>query len=196
LGLVFCSQYHQCCLHSFRYGFCTLVGKHFAKPMYVFFVPNLEKFQEFYKLMGLLNTKGNKLCRNMKTIWISMLFPTKWVFVEYHLLIVKLHVENANNNATSRSIWIIFVMLISLKGCFVSSLCSNVCIHLSRLHKAKIYLCVNCWFYQVDSTKGLHGILCWSLYQIWGSNIRWSQWTIKTFTKALCHTKSKLWILF
>jgi len=93
--------------------------------------------------MGLLNTKGNKLCRNMKTIWISMFFLAEWVFVEYHLLIMKLHVENANNNATSRSIWIFFVMLILLKGCFVSSLCSNVCIHLSRLYKAEIYLCAN-----------------------------------------------------
>jgi hypothetical protein len=143
---MFCSQYHPC-YHSFIYGFCTLVGRHFAKPLYVFFVPNLEKFQEFYKLMGLLNTKGNKLCRNMKTIWISMFFLAEWVFVEYHLLIMKLHVENANNNATSRSIWIFFVMLILLKGCFVSSLCSNVLYTYQDCIRLK-YICV-----QIDFIK-------------------------------------------
>jgi hypothetical protein len=37
-----------------------------------------------------METKGLKLLRNVKTRWISMFKPTKWVMVEYKTLLMKM----------------------------------------------------------------------------------------------------------
>ncbi len=46
---------------------------------------------EFCKLAEILQTKGLKFLKNVKTYWISMLNPLKGVMVEYKSLIVKMH---------------------------------------------------------------------------------------------------------
>jgi hypothetical protein len=49
------------------------------QTMYVFFFHSLKKFLEFQKLRDVLIEKGNKLFKNLKMKWISMLFPMKCV---------------------------------------------------------------------------------------------------------------------
>jgi hypothetical protein len=68
------------------------------QSLYLFFVHSPNKFLQFQKLAYLINTKGNNLLRNVKTQWISMLSPTKHVYVEYRPLIVKMHFENSKND--------------------------------------------------------------------------------------------------
>jgi hypothetical protein len=53
---------------------------------------------EFHKLAKLINRKGNKLFKNVKTRWILMFFPTKRVFVEYRPLNVKMDVESSKSD--------------------------------------------------------------------------------------------------
>jgi hypothetical protein len=58
---------------------------------------------EFGKLTKILDSKGNKLLKNIKTRWISMLSPCKRIFTKYTLLVVKMvegsdHIENEKNN--------------------------------------------------------------------------------------------------
>jgi hypothetical protein len=42
-------------------------------------------------LAKLVETKGLKLIHNVKTRWISMLFLSKWILVQYKTLVVKMH---------------------------------------------------------------------------------------------------------
>jgi hypothetical protein len=49
-----------------------------------------------------METKGLKLLRNMKTRWISMLSPTKWVMAKYKTLLMKMALDmDANSQATT-----------------------------------------------------------------------------------------------
>jgi predicted RNA-binding protein YlxR (DUF448 family) len=49
-----------------------------------------------------LNTKGNKILWNVKTCWISMLSPCKWVVAKYKTLIAKM-LDDQIENETIRS---------------------------------------------------------------------------------------------
>ncbi len=89
---MFCSQNKSTCVHSFitRFGASHSIFYWKICMHYLFIVQWI--FWEFHKLVDLINIKGNKLFWNVKIQWISMLFLTKMYF-EYHLLIVKMHVE-------------------------------------------------------------------------------------------------------
>ncbi len=41
--------------------------------------------------------KGAKILKNVKTQWIGMLSPTKHVMVEYKTLLMKMALDNPNN---------------------------------------------------------------------------------------------------
>jgi hypothetical protein len=64
----------------------------FIEILYALFIHSPMKFLEFHKLVDLIIIKGDKLFWNVKIQWISMLLITK-MYIEYHLLIVKMHVE-------------------------------------------------------------------------------------------------------
>jgi hypothetical protein len=53
----------------------------------IFFSPHNKKcHHKFIKLSKLMDIKNNKIFKNIKMCWISMLSPTKWKFVEYKTL--------------------------------------------------------------------------------------------------------------
>jgi hypothetical protein len=58
--------------------------------IYTFFCKSSKKHLEFVKLVELLNSKGNKILRNIKTRWLSMLAPTVRIMNEYRPLLVKM----------------------------------------------------------------------------------------------------------
>jgi hypothetical protein len=71
--------------------------------MYNYFAHNPKWHLEFCKLVEILESKENKLLKNIKTRWISMLSLCKIIFAEYKFLVVKMvedsdHIENAKNN--------------------------------------------------------------------------------------------------
>jgi hypothetical protein len=55
------------------------------------------KHLEFTKLAKLMQTKGNKILQNVKTMWISMLSPIKRVIIEYITLLVKMALDYFTN---------------------------------------------------------------------------------------------------
>lgn len=55
-----------------------------------FFSHNLKCHHEFFKPLKLMDTKGNKILKNIKTCWISMFSSTKWVFSKYKTLLAKM----------------------------------------------------------------------------------------------------------
>jgi hypothetical protein len=58
--------------------------------IYKFFCKSPKKHLEFVKLAELLESKGNKILRNIKTRWLSMLAPAVRIMNEYRPLLVKL----------------------------------------------------------------------------------------------------------
>lgn len=52
-----------------------------------------EKTLEFQKVATRLESKGKQILRDLKTNWISMLGPTKRVFEEYKVLVMKMAVD-------------------------------------------------------------------------------------------------------
>lgn len=75
------------------------------QTLHVFFVHNSKVFLEFQKLIDLINSKGNKLFRNhVKTCWISMVLLTKQVYVEYHLLIIKMQTKSSKSEMVQKNL--------------------------------------------------------------------------------------------
>lgn len=61
--------------------------------LYSFFAHSLKKFMECCKFAKILQSKGFKFLKNVKTHRISMLSPLKCVMAEYKSLIVKMHFD-------------------------------------------------------------------------------------------------------
>jgi hypothetical protein len=79
------------------------------QALLAYFNKNPKKHLEFSKLVKILKTKGNKLSKNIKMKWISMLDPTKEVMVEYCTLVVKMALDYLSNN---------FINLVNFKMLF------------------------------------------------------------------------------
>jgi hypothetical protein len=58
--------------------------------LYSYFCKSPKKHIEFCKLVEVMETKGLKILRNIKTRWISMLSPTIRAMNEYRTLLVKM----------------------------------------------------------------------------------------------------------
>jgi hypothetical protein len=59
----------------------------------MFFSHNLKRHLQFTKLAKIMETKGNKILRNTKTRWISMVNPIKHVLSEYHTFLMKMAMD-------------------------------------------------------------------------------------------------------
>jgi hypothetical protein len=66
------------------------------QALYFYFSNSLERHLEFIKLVEILEIRGLKILQNVKTRWISMLKPFKWVMAKYKTLIVKMSRENVS----------------------------------------------------------------------------------------------------
>jgi hypothetical protein len=79
-----CAMSYWCALHgtlhkphnaNFRCIEFTSKIKTLLAFMFNYFIHNLKQHFEFSKLVELLQYKGNKILKNIKTQWISMFFP-------------------------------------------------------------------------------------------------------------------------
>jgi hypothetical protein len=70
---------------------------------YQYFCKSSKCHLEFTKLATIMETKGPKLLRNVKTKWISMLSLTKWVITKNKTLLMKMAINMyANSQATTK----------------------------------------------------------------------------------------------
>jgi len=58
--------------------------------LYIYFFKSPKRHLKFTKLVKLMETKGVKILKNVKTCWISMLFLVQCVMVEYITLLMKM----------------------------------------------------------------------------------------------------------
>jgi hypothetical protein len=77
-----------------------------SKLLHLFYSPygyfsNSQKCHlEFSKLAKIVETKGFKVLQNVKTRWINMLTPLKWVKKKYKTLIIKMATNNGSMETT------------------------------------------------------------------------------------------------
>ena len=62
--------------------------------LYKYFSKSPKRHLELQKLAELLESKGRKILRNVKTRWISILSPLKRVLSEYRTLLVKMYFDH------------------------------------------------------------------------------------------------------
>jgi len=72
--------------------------KKLFQTLYAYFNKNLKKNLKFNKFIKIMETKNNKLSKNVKKRWISILELTKRVTNEYCILVVKIDLDFACNN--------------------------------------------------------------------------------------------------
>jgi hypothetical protein len=87
----------HCCAHCTNLAIQTLsflsIVHHLEdllQSLHAYFARSPKKVFELQKLTTLLNTKGNKILWNVKTCWISMLYPCKRVVAKYKTFIAKM----------------------------------------------------------------------------------------------------------
>ncbi len=62
--------------------------------MYGYFNHSPKRHLEFQRLAQTLETKGNKILKNVKTRWMSMLDPLKRIMAKYHPLFTMMQADN------------------------------------------------------------------------------------------------------
>ncbi len=68
--------------------------KMFMQNMCGYFNHSPKWHLEFQKLVQVLDTKGNKIMKNVKTRWMSMLEPLKWIMAKYHHLFAMMQINS------------------------------------------------------------------------------------------------------
>jgi hypothetical protein len=61
--------------------------------MYCYFNHSPKRYLGFQRLAQTLETKGNKIIKNVKTKWMSMLDPLKRIIVKYNLLLAMMQAD-------------------------------------------------------------------------------------------------------
>ncbi len=74
------------------------------QSIYGYFFSSPKHHLEFTKLVEIVETKGLKVFQNVKTKWINMLAPLKWVGKEFKTLIVKMVANNGFVEATKTNL--------------------------------------------------------------------------------------------
>jgi len=65
---------------------------------YNYFTHNPKKHNEFQELAQLMETKGLKMLKNVKTRWVSLISPLWRVLSEYRSLMAKMHADRNERN--------------------------------------------------------------------------------------------------
>jgi hypothetical protein len=66
-----------------------------CQALYNYFTMNSKKHLEFQKLAYIMETKGLRMLKNVKTRWINLLEPLRRVLAEYKTLVVKMCEDSA-----------------------------------------------------------------------------------------------------
>jgi hypothetical protein len=73
------------------------------QSLYSYFARSPKRHLEFTKLAAVMETKGLKIIRNIKTRWLSMVSPLKRVISEYRTLVQKMQEDSCDCTSTFAS---------------------------------------------------------------------------------------------
>jgi hypothetical protein len=117
------------------------------QSMYSYFCRSNKQHAELQKLVDLMETKGNKMLRNVDTRWISMRSPAKRVTSEYTTLMVKMGFDMAsgpgqrsNAGAGDNFDYLVDIEVLLSLACFIPLL--DAVHYLIKLSQARdIFIC-------------------------------------------------------
>ncbi len=100
IGVHYVTHYTNLAIKLIRIAFGDLL-ENMLQTLHSYFARSPKRHLEFTKLEELMQIKGNKIFRNVKTRWISMLNLAKKVMAEYKTLLVKMALDIPTNNKPS-----------------------------------------------------------------------------------------------
>jgi uncharacterized membrane protein len=68
------------------------------QTLYNYFSKSFKRHLEFTKLVEVMETKGAKILKNVKTCWIFMVFLVQCVMVEYRMLLMRMALDAPTND--------------------------------------------------------------------------------------------------
>lgn len=69
-----------------------------------YFAHSSKRHHEFTKLAALMEKKGNKILKQVKTRWISLLKPAKRILQQYSVLVYKMHLDTGSVKAAEKTL--------------------------------------------------------------------------------------------
>jgi hypothetical protein len=84
-------------MQTFSTLFLVICLKHLLQTLHNYFTHSAKRHLEYTKLVEMLEMKGNKILRNVKTRWISLLSLAKRVMAKYRTFLVKMVLDNLTN---------------------------------------------------------------------------------------------------
>lgn len=70
---------------------------------HAYFAHSSKRHHEFTKLAVLMDKKGNKILKQIKTRWISLLKPAKRIMQQYSILVYKMHLDTGKVKAAEKT---------------------------------------------------------------------------------------------
>ena len=74
------------------------------KSSHAYFKHSPKRHLEFVKLADLMETKGLKLLKHVKTIWVSLIEPLRRIIQEYRVLIAKMKADSDSKEKSAQVI--------------------------------------------------------------------------------------------
>jgi hypothetical protein len=107
---------------------------------FYFFSHSQKCHHKFVKLSKLMDIKGNKIFKNIKMCWISMLSPTKWKFAEYKTLFTRMVRDTHMKFLQPKLTLVCYVMSILFNLAWLMPLLRSIHQFIKFLQKRDIYL--------------------------------------------------------
>ena len=99
----------HCMAHRCNLAFTTLSQldimsriEGLLKSFHAYFKHSLKRHLEFVKLADVMETKGLKLLKNVKTRWVSLIEPLTRIIQEYKVLLVTMKVDNDSKEKSTQ----------------------------------------------------------------------------------------------
>ena len=99
----------HCMAHRFNLAFKTLsqldIMSHIEgllKSSHAYFKHSPKRHLEFVKLVELMETKGLKLLKNVKTRWVSLIEPLRCILQEYKVPLAKMKVDSVSKEKSAQ----------------------------------------------------------------------------------------------
>jgi hypothetical protein len=114
VGMHSCGHKLQLCAKSLSQLDLLSSIENLLLKSHVYFNHSPKKVIEFRSLAQLLDTKGLKLLKNVRTRWISSHSPMRWLLSEWKSMMAKLHADrNDKKSGKKATVSLIFLL------CFV-----------------------------------------------------------------------------
>ncbi len=88
--------------------------KNLLQNCHAYFAHSPKRHLKFIKLIDMMETKGLKMFKNVKTYWIFLLDPLRRILLKYRPLLAKMFMDSNNNQFVKITFTLNYYMFIAL----------------------------------------------------------------------------------